>query len=73
MELEIRSDVPIPTTKKSGPTSKYEALLEMKRGDSVTLPTQSDANAAQMLLSRHDMGATMRKQKDGTYMLWRVF
>ena len=72
MELEIRSDVPIPA-RKSGATSKYEALLDMKKGDSVTLPTQSDANAAQMLLSRHDMGATMRKQKDGTYMLWRIY
>ena len=72
MDLEIKSDVPI-TARKSGPTSKYEPLLGMKKGDSVTLPTQSDANAAQMFLSRHDIGATMRKQKDGTYMLWRVF
>ena len=73
MEIEIRSDVPIPTTRKAGPTSKFEALLGMKKGDSVILPTQSDANAAQMFLSRHDMGATMRKQKDGTYMLWRIY
>ena len=72
MDLEIKSGVPI-TARKTGPTSKYEALLKMKKGDSVTLPTQSDANAAQMFLSRHDIGTTMRKQKDGTYMLWRVF
>ena len=73
MELEIRSDVPVPTTLKAGPTSKYEALLEMKKGDSVMLENLLAAKAAQMLLSRHDMGATMRKQKDGTYMLWRIF
>ena len=73
MELELRSDVPVPSTRTGGPTSKYEALLEMKKGDSVALPTRTDANAAQTLLSRHDMGATMRKQKDGTYILWRVF
>ena len=72
MDLEIKSGVPI-AARKTGPTSKYEALLKMNKGDSVTLPTQSDANAAQMFLSRHDIGATMRKQKDGTYMLWRVF
>lgn len=73
MELEIRSDVPVPTTLKVGPTSKYEPLLEMKKGDSVMLENLLAAKAAQMLLSRHDMGATMRKQKDGTYILWRVF
>lgn len=72
MELEIRSDVPI-SPRKSGATSKYEALLDMKKGDSVILPSIKDANAAQMFLSRHDMGATMRKQKDGTYMLWRLY
>jgi hypothetical protein len=73
MELEIRSDLPVPTTLKAGPTSKYEPLLEMKKGDSVMLENLLAAKAAQMLLSRHDMGATMRKQKDGTYILWRVF
>lgn len=73
MELEIRSDVPVPSTRTAGPTSKYEPLLEMKKGDSVMLENLLAAKAAQMLLSRHDMGATMRKQKDGTYILWRVF
>lgn len=72
MKLKIESGVPIPA-RKAGAISKFEALLDMKKGDSVILPSIKDANAAQMLLSRHDMGATMRKQHDGTYMLWRIY
>ena len=72
MDLKIKSGVPIPA-RKSGPSSKFEPLLKMKKGDSISLPTRADANAAKMLFSRNHMGLTMRKQKDGTYMLWRVF
>lgn len=72
MALEIKSGVPI-DARKAGPVSKFESLLAMKKGDSVALDSRGDANAAQMFLSRNDIGATVRKQKDGTFMLWRVF
>ena len=72
MKLQVKSGVPIPP-RKTGASSKFEALLTMKKGDSVLLPTLADANAIKMLFSRNGMGTTMRKQRDGTYMVWRIF
>jgi len=72
MEFEIFDDVPIPE-RKTGPESKFEALLSMKKGQSVIVETLNDAKAVQMLFNRHNMLATMRKQRNGAYMLWRVF
>lgn len=72
MEFEILDDVPVPE-RKSGAESKFDPLLKMKKGQSVKLDSLNDAKAAQMLLSRHDMLATMRKQREGGYMLWRVY
>ena len=72
MEFEFLDDVPIPE-RKAGPEGKFESLLKMKKGQSVILETLNDAKAAQMMFSRHDMLATMRKQRGGGYMLWRVY
>jgi hypothetical protein len=76
MKLQVKSGVPserrVPP-RKTGASSKFEALLTMKKGDSVSLPTLADANAIKMLFSRNGMGTTMRKQIDGTYMVWRIF
>ena len=72
MEFEIFDDVPIPE-RKAGADSKFEALLNMKKGQSDNVKTLNDAKAVQMLFSRNNMGLTMRKQKNGAYMLWRVF
>jgi hypothetical protein len=72
MKFKILDDVPIPE-RKTGPESKFDPLLTMKKGQSVVVETLNDAKAVQMLFSRHNMLATMRKQKDDTYMIWRVF
>ena len=72
MEFKILSDIPIPE-RKTGAESKFDPLLNMKKGQSVVVKTLNDAKAVQMLFSRHNMIATMRKQKDDTYMIWRIF
>ena len=72
MKFKILADVPIPE-RKTGPESKFDPLLTMKKGQSVIVETLNDAKAVQMLFSRHNMIATMRKQKDDTYMIWRIF
>ena len=72
MKFEILNDIPIPE-RKTGPESKFDPLLNMKKGQSVVVKTLNDAKAVQMLFSRHGMLATMRKQKDSTYMIWRIF
>jgi hypothetical protein len=71
MKPAIDKDIPIPK-RKTGRASKFEYLLGMKVKDSVMVNTYRDACTAQMLLSRHNMVATIRKQEDGKYRVWRI-
>lgn len=70
MKLNIDHNIPMPE-KTAGKPSKFEALLHMEVGDSVLVDTYRDACTLQMLLSRHDMQASMRKQ-EGQYRVWRI-
>jgi hypothetical protein len=72
MEFKFFDNVPVPE-RKPGAESKYAPLLKMKKGQSVMMETLNDAKAAQMLFSRNNMLATTRKQRNGGYMLWRVY
>lgn len=71
IKLPIDKNIPIPR-RKTGRVSKFEYLLDMKVGDSAMVTNYRDACTAQMLLSRHNMLATIRKQENGKYRVWRV-
>lgn len=71
MKPAIDKGIPIPR-RTAGKMSKFVHLLDMKVGDSVLITSYRDACTAQMLLSRHNMLATIRKQEKNNYRLWRV-
>ena len=73
-EIKIEKDIPVTPI---GKVSKYAHVAgKMEDGDSVSLPNQKEAQLVADALRRHKNSrgyiAVQRKQKDGTYRVWKL-
>lgn len=73
-EIKIEKDIPVTPIRKVG---KYAHVAgKMKDGDSVSLPNQKEAQLVADALRRDKNSrgyiAVQRKQKDGTYRVWKL-